>query len=56
MLIIALTQSLNEPLIQRTSYIPRVVGWVIDGNRMTRISNEEGHRLRDLVPDVVPSQ
>jgi restriction system protein len=36
--------------------IPRVVGWVIDGNTMLRISNEEGRRLRDLVSGVVPNR
>lgn len=35
------------------SYVPRVVGWVIDGNTMSLISNEAGYRLRDLVPDIV---
>jgi restriction system protein len=35
--------------------IPKVVGWVIDGNRMSSIADNDGRRLRDLVPDLVPS-
>jgi restriction system protein len=38
------------------SDIPRVVGWVIDGKTMSRISNEEDRRLRDFVPDIVPDR
>jgi restriction system protein len=34
--------------------IPRVVGWVIDENRLARISDTEGCRLRDLMPDLFP--
>jgi restriction system protein len=34
--------------------IPRIVGWVIDGNNMSRVSVDDGRRLRELVPDVVP--
>jgi hypothetical protein len=33
----------------------KVVGWVIDGNRMSCIADNDGRRLRDLVPDLVPS-
>ena len=31
--------------------IPRVVGWVIDENRLACISDSDGCRLRDLMPD-----
>jgi restriction system protein len=33
-------------------YVSRIVGWVIDGNKRSLVSNDEGRRLRDLVPDV----
>jgi hypothetical protein len=34
--------------------IPAVVGWLIDGNRMSLISDNDGQRLRDLVSDSFP--
>ena len=34
--------------------IPRVVGWVIDENRLACISDTDGCRLRDLMPDLFP--
>jgi restriction system protein len=34
-------------------YIPRVVAWVIDGDKMSCVGDNSGRRLRDLVPDLV---